>query len=66
MEIKTPFTDDQCRKLNAWQQKTYIHPFTCGNDSRHRVLVATPNGWICEDCDYRQTWAHDFMAQNSA
>ena len=24
-------------------------------------LLATPNGWFCPACDYRQTWAHDFM-----
>jgi hypothetical protein len=25
------------------------------------VLVATPRGWICRDCEYTQNWAHDFM-----
>jgi hypothetical protein len=46
-----------------------MHPFTCGSGNRidaahldrEGVLFATPNGWICPYCDYRQNWAHDFM-----
>lgn len=26
-------------------------------------LIATNNGWICPVCDYKQNWAHDFMAK---
>ncbi len=66
VKIKAPFTADQIRKLNAWQQKPYVHPFTCGNDSRHGVLVAAADGWHCPDCDYAQPWAHDFMAQSTS
>lgn len=46
------------------------HPYTCGNrkDGQHRysaeghdfgVLIPTPAGWVCLDCDYTQDWAHD-------
>lgn len=52
------FTDDQCFFLNANQHRGDIHPYTCGNDSRHRPLIATRQGWRCADCDYRQNWAH--------
>jgi hypothetical protein len=55
------FTDDECFNMNAWQHDNSVHPFTCGNDSRHRPLIATRTGWRCADCDYRQNWAHDFM-----
>jgi hypothetical protein len=26
-------------------------------------LVATESGWICTVCDYKQNWAHGFMAK---
>ncbi len=61
-KLEAPFTAEQVVALNRWQQRGDIHPFTCGNDSRHAVLVATEEGWHCPDCDYRQRWAHNFMA----
>lgn len=64
MHIKTKWTPEQVAALNKWQHNHRFHPFTCGSDSRHRVLVATENGWICKDCDYRQDWAHDFMGRD--
>jgi hypothetical protein len=60
--LTTPFTPEQVAALNRFQTNGNFHPFTCGNDSRHRVLVATESGWMCLDCDYRQEWAHSFMA----
>lgn len=56
--MNTPWTPEQVAALNASQARTDRHPYTCGNDSRHRVLVATENGWVCPDCDYTQGWAH--------
>ncbi len=56
MMIHAPWTDEWVRALNAHQHNGRIHPYTCGNDSGHRVLLATPAGWMCEDCDYRQDW----------
>jgi hypothetical protein len=29
----------------------------------HTSLIATENGWICPVCDYKQGWAHSFMAE---
>jgi len=77
--VKTfaPWTPDEVAGLNAWQSDPRVHPFTCGGDrmdEAHRAyqaahggdfgqLVATPEGWTCPVCDYRQTWAHSFMTQ---
>jgi hypothetical protein len=62
--VDTPFTEDQVRELNAYQDRGEFHPFTCGTDSNHPNLVATANGWICTACAYTQNWAHGFMAAN--
>jgi hypothetical protein len=48
-----------------------MHPFTCGSDEHtpgSPKLVAREDGWHCSDpysegCDYRQNWAHAFMAK---
>jgi hypothetical protein len=58
-EIKVPFTEDQVESLNAYQIAGKFHPFTCGCGSN---LIATEKGWICNDCDNTQDWAHEFMA----
>lgn len=51
--------------LNRYQHDGMMHPFTCptATSKKHpeRTLVATPEGWICRFCSYRQDWAHDFM-----
>lgn len=52
------WTDDEVFGLNAGQHDDRFHGYTCGNDSRHRPLIATRQGWRCADCDYRQGWAH--------
>jgi len=57
-----PFTPDQVESLNGYQVAEVFHPFTCGNDSSHFVLIAEPAGWVCLDCDYTQNWAHEWMA----
>lgn len=72
--IHAPFTLRQVEALNRYQQSGAFHPFTCRNrgDGRHRttidlgVLEATRAGWVCPDCEYRQNWAHDFMADEQA
>ncbi len=74
-KIHAPFTDEQCAALNRWQASNFVHPFTCGSDNRsdeahlavHKPgedfgqLVATPAGWVCPGCDYRQDWAFEEM-----
>lgn len=62
--ILTPFTDEQVQALNRWQNRQDRHPFTCGKCDSRVPLIATTDGWRCgvNGCDYRQNWAHDFMA----
>lgn len=45
--------------VEAWQHAEHVHPLTCGNDSRHPVLVpyvseAGEACLRCEACDYTQ------------
>jgi hypothetical protein len=65
-QIRAPFTDEQVRMLNSFQEAGLFHPFTCpedhGPDDAARRLVAHPEGWRCPTCTYAQTWAHAFMA----
>lgn len=61
-----PFTARQAVNLNDYQNSGVMHPFTCGNDTGHRLLVAAiDDGWYCLDCDYWQNWAHSWMADGS-
>jgi hypothetical protein len=67
--IKAPFTLEEVEALNRWQRDGRNHPLTCGGNRKDQhhldgegVLVATTAGWVCPYCDYRQDWAHDFMA----
>lgn len=45
-------------KVNRWQNSVLVHPLTCGNDSRHQVLVPRELDGkvvlVCLDCDYVQ------------
>ena len=61
---RPPFSEQQIKSMNDFQASGSFHPFTCGNDSRHRDLIATPEGWICPDCDYTQDWSHDWMTDD--
>lgn len=63
--VRTPWTPAQVSRLNRWQTSGIFHPFTCGKRDGHEgegILTATINGWVCQECDYTQDWAHDFMA----
>lgn len=53
-----PWTNEEVGSLAEYQRTTRFHPYTCGNDSRHPHLVPTRAGWVCDACDYTQTWAH--------
>lgn len=63
--VDAPWTDEQVRDLNEFQACGYVHPFTCDGDHPDRTLVATPEGWKCRHCDYRQPWAWSFMTQGA-
>lgn len=67
-KIFAPFTPEQVKHLNNWQQTLPVHPFTCGTKEKHKEgdedrLIPTKDGWICLSCDYKQNWAHDYMAK---
>ena len=72
--IEKPWTQEQADALNHFQREGRMHPFTCASGNRTNaayldgegVLFATPNGWICPYCDYRQNWAHEFMLHKTA
>lgn len=72
--INAPFSAEQVAVLNQFQRLRNFHPFTCGSGNRtddahldgEGVLVAAKEGWICPYCDYRQNWAHGFMADPQA
>lgn len=64
--ITAPWSSEQVAALEQFQTISGMHPFTCGVD-RHSLpprLVPSQSGWHCPDpaCDYRQDWAHKFMA----
>jgi len=69
-QICAPWTPGQVAALNRFQAEGGMHPFTCGNDHATGALhlVAQEDGWHCwlPDCDYRQDWAHAFMAEPGA
>lgn len=72
-----PWTVEQVKNLNAFQERGELHGFTCPNrgDDQHErdcerlelvdlgLLRATRNGWVCYSCAYTQKWAHKFMAE---
>lgn len=62
--LKMPWSAEQVAALNRRQNNPELHPYTCGGnrtDADHLDgegrLVATPEGWKCPFCDYRQDWA---------
>jgi hypothetical protein len=62
------FTTDEVESLNVYQKSGMFHPFTCGGDRTDEnhldgegLLVATEEGWYCPFCEFRQSWAHEFM-----
>ena len=59
MHIFAPFTEEQVKALNKFQNLGYWHEFTCLCGA---ILIATENGWTCPDCFYTQNWAFDYMA----
>lgn len=71
--LDAPWTDEQVEALNRFQASGVMHGFTCGGSvhdnqplgTSRPLLLARRDGWVCVggvDCDYRQSWAHSFMA----
>jgi hypothetical protein len=46
--------------IRKYQNCDYLHPLTCGNDSRHALLKPIEKDGkiilVCPDCDYVQNW----------
>lgn len=73
-KIEAPFSNEQVKSLNDYQQERIFHPFTCDRKSpecetktnpddilAEGVLIATTEGWVCPCGKYKQNWAHSFM-----
>ena len=60
--IYAPWTIEQVRTINDFQQLEHLHPFTCGTEGCRADLVATVRGWICLFCDYTQGWCMSTQA----
>ncbi|MFE2832225.1 hypothetical protein ACFXI6_14425 [Streptomyces mirabilis] len=72
-QMRAPWTPEQVAALNHFQAEGGMHPFTCGGEHApgSPALIAYTDGWRCsqpygESCDYRQDWAHAFMADPNA
>lgn len=67
MQINAPWSDEQVKGLNQYQQQGRGHPFTGErhSDGSECILVATNQGWVtcCGDGRVIQTWAWDFMSK---
>lgn len=62
-KVVVPWDRETVDGLNRYQQAGWMHPFTCGNG--HGDLLATPSGWVCSSCMYRQNWAYAWMVQKA-
>lgn len=73
-QSRAPWSPDEVESLNGYQAAGVMHPFTCPRrgDGEHGYasgdlggLHATTDGWACWFCEYRQTWAHPWMADGT-
>jgi hypothetical protein len=60
IERMNAVTLHQCsREYDGSPRRIAMHPLTCGNDSRHGVLMPWFDGrrirLVCPDCDYTQS-----------
>jgi len=65
--VAAPFTAEQARSLNTFQQRGEFHSFTCGGGGgpcSGQPLTAIPGaGWVCLRCNvFAQDWAWRWMA----
>lgn len=69
--MKAPFSEEQVKSLNAHQNNSQLHPYTCNREfdecevrmnpndyTKNGILIATTEGWICPCGKYKQGWAH--------
>lgn len=59
---KAPWPQEKVDALNRHQQEGKLHHYTCpGNKpdcKKHRNLIATTDGWVCQCGEYKQDWSH--------
>ena len=60
-----PWTDEQVRNLNLYQQSGVMHEFTYPNAHADRVLIATNDGLCCPAGDYMQDWTYRWITDGS-
>ncbi len=73
-DAKPVFTPNEVAYLWEFQKSGAMHPFTCPHRGENHIengidlggLIPTVHGWICQCCDYKQDWAHDFMLNGNA
>jgi hypothetical protein len=66
--IFAPFTPEQVRNLNGYQESGAYHPYTCRSGCRVKVegyedaasLLAEEKGLVCPVCGHVQAWAWEF------
>lgn len=67
---ESPWTDEEVRHLNEFQDSGAMHPFTYRGhrpDGSEWRLIATNAGWIADEGgEVVQTWCFQFMADGSA
>ncbi len=71
-QIKAPWTEEQVKNLNEYQVSGKFHPFTCGGTGcakdetcNYGILTAKIDGWYCPCNEWKQNWAHRFMAEDN-
>lgn len=65
---EAPWSEEDVVLLTLRQQVSWLHEYTCPTDHEiehatlpikaNLVLIATPRGWYCPICRYRQSWCH--------
>ena len=62
--VYAPWSEEQVKSLNGFQQDPHHHPFT--GSTGKMVLIATSVGWVeHEGGPVVDNWAHDYMTDGS-
>lgn len=69
LPVKAPFTDEQLKNINDWQNCGLAPPLKCGGSAycqrkgKHpRILFPTQDGLVCSCCIYKQDWVPEMVA----